>query len=329
MISDAILDELFAAVHAAPQDDEPRTVLADALQQRGDPRGEFIALQLQRRDVDRQRELIAAHGQAWIGRLAQFVMPGRRRFGRGFLVAGVAQLQPEQLDEAASLHEWASLERIWFSTHLPDRNPSVISSHMRSARALIDVCEAGVETLCRRHPELGVEELGVGSTRYSNYQPTRAIAALAACEGLDRLHTLHLEFGDLMFAPRVFEPLWASRVGQRLDTLVINEAHAKGLLDWRPPVRRLVVRSLPHWEMVEPATRRCFCRGPYIPTMWLCDARERGYTRALVELTERDPAHELDMYRRYTTAELQFEDLEVRRVAKDDPLPWEIVPEGV
>lgn len=41
-----ILDALFAAVYAAPDDDAPRVVLADALQLAGDPRGELIALQL-------------------------------------------------------------------------------------------------------------------------------------------------------------------------------------------------------------------------------------------------------------------------------------------
>src|SRR5688572_3877052 len=38
-------DELFAAVYADPADTSLRLVLADALQEKGDPRGEFIALQ--------------------------------------------------------------------------------------------------------------------------------------------------------------------------------------------------------------------------------------------------------------------------------------------
>src|SRR5262249_20747125 len=37
---------LLAAVYAAPADDAPRAIYADWLQERGDPRGELIALQL-------------------------------------------------------------------------------------------------------------------------------------------------------------------------------------------------------------------------------------------------------------------------------------------
>lgn len=40
------LGPLFDAVAEAPDDDGPRQVLSDALQERGDPRGEFISLQL-------------------------------------------------------------------------------------------------------------------------------------------------------------------------------------------------------------------------------------------------------------------------------------------
>lgn len=39
-------DAMLAAIEAAPDEDGPRLVYADWLQQRGDPRGEFIALQL-------------------------------------------------------------------------------------------------------------------------------------------------------------------------------------------------------------------------------------------------------------------------------------------
>lgn len=41
-------DALLAAIYAAPDDDSPRMVFADALTERGDPRGEFINLQLAR-----------------------------------------------------------------------------------------------------------------------------------------------------------------------------------------------------------------------------------------------------------------------------------------
>ena len=44
-----MIDALYAAVFAAPADDGPRLVLADALQEAGDPRGEFLSLALDRK----------------------------------------------------------------------------------------------------------------------------------------------------------------------------------------------------------------------------------------------------------------------------------------
>jgi uncharacterized protein (TIGR02996 family) len=41
-------DKLLAEVYASPDDDAPRLVYADWLQERDDPRGEFIALQIAR-----------------------------------------------------------------------------------------------------------------------------------------------------------------------------------------------------------------------------------------------------------------------------------------
>jgi uncharacterized protein (TIGR02996 family) len=70
---------LWEAVLALPLDDAPRRVLADWLQEHGDPRGEFIALQCQlaatepdERGVDalaleeRCRMLLNEHGPAWL-----------------------------------------------------------------------------------------------------------------------------------------------------------------------------------------------------------------------------------------------------------------------
>jgi uncharacterized protein (TIGR02996 family) len=82
-----VLDQLLAAVHAAPDDDAPRRVYADALTERGDPQGELITLQcLATRDAAqqaREAELIAAYGTKWLGALAPVI--ANARFERGFL----------------------------------------------------------------------------------------------------------------------------------------------------------------------------------------------------------------------------------------------------
>jgi uncharacterized protein (TIGR02996 family) len=50
------------AIRRSPDDDAPRLVYADWLSERGDPRGELIALQCASRPTD---ELLATHGGAW------------------------------------------------------------------------------------------------------------------------------------------------------------------------------------------------------------------------------------------------------------------------
>lgn len=84
------LRELLAAVYAAPDDDGPRLVYADALLAQGDPRGELVILQLARArgvitDEGRAREAAIlsdeAHMAAWGQPLSS---AGRCTFERGF-----------------------------------------------------------------------------------------------------------------------------------------------------------------------------------------------------------------------------------------------------
>ncbi len=80
---------LLAAICEAPDDDEPRLVLADLLSTRGDPRGEFIALQIaaevgvNREAHDRAEALLAEHEFAWLAPLP--VRVASWTFRRGFL----------------------------------------------------------------------------------------------------------------------------------------------------------------------------------------------------------------------------------------------------
>jgi|SRR5262245_3451414 len=83
---------LFAAIRAAPDDDAPRLVCADWLDEHGQAeRAEFIRVQIERTRNDspalrkREQELLANHHDAFVGPLAA---PGiRLRFRRGFVVA--------------------------------------------------------------------------------------------------------------------------------------------------------------------------------------------------------------------------------------------------
>jgi uncharacterized protein (TIGR02996 family) len=83
---------LLAAIWAAPDDDGPRQVYADFLQERGEPHGEFITLQLadHRGALDkagrtRMRALQKAHARTFFGPLAPAVTLTNLRFERGFV----------------------------------------------------------------------------------------------------------------------------------------------------------------------------------------------------------------------------------------------------
>ncbi|HST83774.1 MAG TPA: TIGR02996 domain-containing protein, partial [Kineosporiaceae bacterium] len=76
--------ELYAAVLADPNDDDRRRALAAWYRERGDPRAEFIRIQLANaateavgvfdgRLIMRERELLVAHGTAWRARLTNLV----------------------------------------------------------------------------------------------------------------------------------------------------------------------------------------------------------------------------------------------------------------
>ncbi len=73
-------EELLEAIYASPDDDAPRLVYADALLERGDPRGELIVRQCR---GDAASDLVEQYGDAWLGELAGVVMTAT--YERGFL----------------------------------------------------------------------------------------------------------------------------------------------------------------------------------------------------------------------------------------------------
>lgn len=104
---------LLADVLAAPEDDAPRLVLADWLQERGDPLGELISIQCVHADdddaVDRVEALLYEHGDRFREGLGPRTL--RYTFERGFVeeVAGPTQVLAEAL---ARIKARAPLRRV-------------------------------------------------------------------------------------------------------------------------------------------------------------------------------------------------------------------------
>lgn len=139
--------ELFAAVHEAPNDDERRAILADLLSAKGDPRGEFIALQLAREKAapseaaaKREMALVKKHQAVWLGEAAPTIqyktsphLGANRTFGfsvrvrwrRGFLTGAILQMTGPQLKKLATSPLWSTLDQVslWRTKGDPDYGP--------------------------------------------------------------------------------------------------------------------------------------------------------------------------------------------------------------
>src|SRR4051812_33743754 len=108
------------AVCDAPDDDLPRLIFADWLDERGDPRGEFIRLQVgrprlpaddpRRRDWKaREDELLRAHEEEWLGPLADVV--SSYTFRRGF-IDSVMVMTEAFLDHAQAIFRLQPVRRL-------------------------------------------------------------------------------------------------------------------------------------------------------------------------------------------------------------------------
>jgi uncharacterized protein (TIGR02996 family) len=102
-----------AAVYARPDDDGARQVVADWLAEKGDPRGEFIALQLSKQPGSkREKELEKKHGRDWLGPLGKVLLRGGVVFRRGFPAAGRYGGSKKLPAGHESWPEWATFEEL-------------------------------------------------------------------------------------------------------------------------------------------------------------------------------------------------------------------------
>jgi uncharacterized protein (TIGR02996 family) len=116
-------EALLDAIRERPDDDAPRAAYAEHLRAAGDPRGDFVDLQLRAAkgplspaDARREAALLKKHGRAWLGPLAPIVVRDRSRFTRGFpshlfIFAG----DPSEMRALAGNPAWATVEALEFT----------------------------------------------------------------------------------------------------------------------------------------------------------------------------------------------------------------------
>jgi uncharacterized protein (TIGR02996 family) len=176
------------AIVANPDDDMPRLVYADWLEERGDPRGEFIRLQWtvaqlpagpERRELEaRARYLLGRHEREWLGPIRAMGIRGEAtELFRGGLVESVTISTPDLLKHADELFRLAPIRHLrLFKT----------GRHVLTLAALPYL--AGVSTL---------DLANAHKFDDNNHLDTAGVQALASSPYLTRLTTLDLRWNRI------------------------------------------------------------------------------------------------------------------------------------
>ena len=215
--------ELHAAILAHPADDQARQVYADWLQERGDPRGELIALQLAPPSpaaTRRIRALITEHGKRWLGVIGPVAVLPRSRFERGFPAAVViAPRSAPQLDPVIGAPEWATVEELRFSATVvgsPACATVVMHPVMRALRTVRGLAGTSIATVATSPRALPLTTLGVF---LFDGVPDEL---LAGAPGLPALAHLVVERPSYIVGLADIEDLVASTLAARLQSLATH-----------------------------------------------------------------------------------------------------------
>jgi uncharacterized protein (TIGR02996 family) len=231
--------ELEAAILADLDAAAPYSVYADWLEQQGDPRGELIQVQLARETSSdpeletRERELLAAHANAWLGGLLDYplgpVDPVEVTWRRGF-VHGATVKTSYQSDDAAFLYRNLASRPV--ARFLRDLCLGAACSHHGDPPDDVSILEALRDCPLPALRSLSIDCLGrelswthVGDVSIANAS-LRELESLEIVTGrmtlgeidLPNLRTLRLETGGL--PAHVLESI-AAASWPALETLVI------------------------------------------------------------------------------------------------------------
>ncbi len=222
---------LLAAILAEPDDDAPRAVYADWLTERGDPRGEFITLQLATKQTAalkaRADALLAKHKKAWVGRF------GGQKVEYGFTEQTWTKANPTKWEFARGFVDWCSMKAADFARNAP---ALLEAEPLRRAH----VTDRDVDAL------IAVKEIRV--LRELDFRRVRLkgeVATLVDATCFPKLEVLGLEMCGLgikgmktfaTIAPKRFPALFALELGENAlgdaGTQLLAEAPILGQLRW-------------------------------------------------------------------------------------------------
>jgi uncharacterized protein (TIGR02996 family) len=217
--------DVLAGIYADPSDNGLRAIYADLLQDAGDPRGEFIAIQLAQHQATateaqakRARSLLRKHKDEWLGDLAR-VFTGVE-FDRGFPVSGAvapnAQAPAavwERSIGAAALGTFEEIRR-------GRGNARHLGALTRGAANLATIhvgSNKGLEELLKL-----TEPRCYQTVHMSRLLPAALLTRMAKSPVFDQVAHLALDLGHQGTAQPTLERLEGAGLLKRMETLTIS-----------------------------------------------------------------------------------------------------------
>ena len=189
-----VLDGLYQAVYDDPDNDDPRHILADYLVERGDPRGELIALQLQPKlkpaERKRMKELLKAHGREWLGAIEPAI--GKFEYRRGFVAeVNLFWRSKKSIEELVTHLAWRTVEKVTPAYSMSNEARETPWLHP-SWKALKEVhlgnWDNQIIAVCESRQPWSLKTLGASPYREEARQALQATKALPKLERLEIQH---------------------------------------------------------------------------------------------------------------------------------------------
>ncbi len=230
-------DKLLGEVLEAPDDQGARQVYCDWLLEIGDPRGEFMAIQLKEAPLKKEqveaRRMFKRYAAVWLGPLEPVVQRHTAVFKNGFL--SECKVKFESQKQRASLigHPmWATVEAI--------ESEGALFGHacMKSLRTVRRASLEDVLALNKSSSTYPFESLWVRLEVHPSRESQRALASLHAFQALHHLKlegALFEQRSDGAFGPESFEWLLGGEICSRVRQLEL-------VMPWRSPL-------VPYWSV--------------------------------------------------------------------------------
>lgn len=228
------VSSLTTQVYSRPADDDVRRVLADALLEAGDVRGELITLQLlpsldatQRK---RAKQLLDQHARKWLGVLEPAILKSGLVYRRGFpAVAKLSTNQRSVVDKVMGRPEWNTFEELDLESWPSDSRKAFLSQPLLGLRYAY-VLENPSDL-----PDRALDWEGV-SFRFidkAHVAQLSALSTLPKLKWLEFLHTSNGHGGNI----EAYGAFWRSSIARRLETI-----RGVPFLDWFKNAPENVVR---------------------------------------------------------------------------------------